>query len=228
MRARRRSIPPKGPCDRAFGAPGYSWCSRRYRAEDDRGAQPYCRRSHPRSRSDSRDRRSSALWPVSPAAAAPAAGEVKPAAVPRRQPPAARWPDVRPTPRRAFPSQPPYLGLQGFDLAFVPVFELLNLGFQPLQRRRIVGARGCSGAANDARRDQDGERVPRQSTTCGDVAANSRMHRNPRNLKQDREIKITTKRAVKSGLKPIAIRRQATTECFIRRAAQNSFLMKNS
>src|SRR5579859_3852248 len=42
------------------------------------------------------------------------------------------------------------------------------------------------------------------------------------------KIKISEKYAVKSGLKPVAIRRQATTECFIRRAAKKPFLMKNS
>jgi hypothetical protein len=41
-------------------------------------------------------------------------------------------------------------------------------------------------------------------------------------------IKIGEKYAVKSGLKPVAIGDQATTECFIRRARKKSFLTKKS
>jgi hypothetical protein len=41
-------------------------------------------------------------------------------------------------------------------------------------------------------------------------------------------IKISEKDAVKSGTKPIAIGRQATRECFVRRADKKSFLMKKS
>jgi hypothetical protein len=41
-------------------------------------------------------------------------------------------------------------------------------------------------------------------------------------------IKISEKTPVKSGTKPIAIRDQATTECFFRSVTKNSFLMKKS